>query len=163
MSAALAMIHPEQYALSRECLIRLSQQHPELESMLKIWPFTFNALALVSNRATPIHRDRHSGDVDDFDGMCTIGGDRQVVIEYKGLGFRARYRSGTMAWTSCYTHLHSVSHSPDAERIAFAAYVKQSVQLDTGLDPPRAPTFSIMKEVLADQVKAHTLKAEHGK
>ncbi|VDB85576.1 unnamed protein product [Peniophora sp. CBMAI 1063] len=163
MSAALSMLHPEQYALSRECMIRLALQHPDLESMLKIWPFTFNALALVSNRATPIHRDRHSGDADYLDGMCTIGGDGRVAIEFKGLGFKARYRSGTMAWTSYYMHLHSVSHSPDAERIAFAAYVKQSVQLDTGLDPPRTPTLSGMKEALIEQIKAQKSKGRVGK
>ena len=90
MSAALAITHPEQYAVTRECLVRLAEQHPDLEDILQIWPFAFNALAVVSNRSTPRHRDRHSGDEDDYDGMCTVGGDDQVVIEFPGLGFKGR-------------------------------------------------------------------------
>lgn len=111
MSAALAITHPEQYALTRECLVRLAKEHPELEDVLEIWPFAFNAVAVVSNRSTGIHRDRYSGDDIEYDGMATVGGDDNVAIELKGLGFRGRYRSGTMVWTSCCTHLHSVSDS----------------------------------------------------
>ncbi|VDC01775.1 unnamed protein product [Peniophora sp. CBMAI 1063] len=154
MSAALAITHPEQYALARECLVRLSRECPTLEDILEIWPFAFNALAIVSNRATPTHRDRNSGDVDDYDGMCTIGGDDRVVIEFPGLGLRARYQSGTMVWTSCYMHLHSVSESPDAERVAFAAYVKQSVHLETGLEAPRAPTLAVIQDSLVRQMRS---------
>lgn len=148
MSAGLAITHPEQYALTRECLIRLSNDHPELTAVLKLWPFAFNALAVVSNRSTPMHRDRGSGEEEDLEGMASIGGDDQVVIQFQGLGFRGRYRSGTMVWASCYMHLHSVLESPDAERVSFAGYVKQSVHLEKKLDPPRAPTVELIKEIL---------------
>lgn len=154
MSAALAITHPEQYALTRECLIRLAEEHPDLETVLRIWPFAFNALAVVSNRCTPMHRDRKSGDDRDYDGMVTVGGDDDVTIKFDGLGFWGRYRSGTMVWTSCHTQLHSVSESPIAERVAFAAFVKQSVQLDTELDRPRAPTLELVNSIHMQQIKS---------
>ncbi|KZV59026.1 hypothetical protein PENSPDRAFT_560614, partial [Peniophora sp. CONT] len=125
MSAALVITHPEQYALTRECLILLAKKNPALETILRVWPFAFNALAVVSNRCTPMHRDRGSGDDVDYDGMVTVGGDDDVTIKFDGLGFWGRYRSGTMVWTSCHMQLHSVSDSPIAERVAFAAFAKK--------------------------------------
>ena len=77
-----------------------------------------------------------------------------MVIEFPGLGFRGRYRSGTMVWTSCYMHLHAVSESPDAERVAFAAYVKQSVHLMCKIDPPRAPSLDDVKAIMMQQILA---------
>lgn len=154
MSAALAITHPEQYALTRECLVRQAEKHPDLETVLSIWPFAFNAVAVVSNRSTGEHRDRYSGDELTYDGMASVGGDDHVAIELKGIGFRGRYRSGTVVWTSCHTHLHSVSDSPDAERVAFAAYLKKSVQLDTGLSLPRPPTASLTRSLVVQEILA---------
>lgn len=152
MSAALAITHPEQYALTRECLIRLARDHPDLETVLKIWPFSFNAIAVVSNRSTGEHRDRNSGDAVEYDGMASVGGDDDVAIEFKGIGFKGRYRSGTVVWTSCHTHLHSVSDSPHAERVAFAAYSKNSVHLDSKLSLPRAPTIALTTSLIMQQI-----------
>lgn len=154
MSAALAITHPEQYALARESLIRLSRAHPDLTTVLKIWPFSFNAVAVISNRSTPMHRDRGSGDETDYDEMVTVGGDDDVAIEFQGLGFKGRYRSGTIVCTSCNVHLHSVSDSPNQERVAFAAFVKRSVQLDNRLDRPCRLTLEHINTIHMQQIEA---------
>lgn len=152
MSVALAIINPEQYALSRECLVRVSRKSPNIEALLKSWPFAFTSIAAVSNRSAGGHRDRKSGEFRLIDLMTTVGGDRDVVIEFEGLGFSGRYDSGSMAALSCHTHLHSVSESPEAERIAFAAFMKPTVLLDTGLDFPRPPTSELSNAVHMEQI-----------
>lgn len=154
MSAALVITHPEQYALTRESLVRLARAHPDLKDILKIWPFAFNAVAVVSNRSTPIHRDRGSGEEKEYDEMVTIGGDPDVAIEFEGLGFRGRYRSGSMVCTSCNIHLHSVSESSVSERVAFAAFVKKSVQLENKLDLPRTPNVELINSIHMKQIQA---------
>ncbi|KZV60288.1 hypothetical protein PENSPDRAFT_555313, partial [Peniophora sp. CONT] len=124
MSAALAITHPEQYALTRECLVLLAKRSAELQDTLRIWPFAFTSMAAISNRSTGKHRDRQSGKNKMYDVMGTIGGDRDVLLQFEGLGFTGRYDSGTLAVVPCHTHLHSVSASPDAERVAFAGFMK---------------------------------------
>lgn len=160
MSAALAIVHPEQYALTRECLIRLARKNPHFDSLLRIWPFAFTSVAAVSNRSAGGHRDRRSGEFRLIDLMATIGGDRDVLIEFEGLGFIGRYDSGSMVAMSCHTHLHSVSESPEAERLAFAAFMKPSVLLDMGLDFPRAPTLDSINALHMEEITALRLQPQ---
>lgn len=157
MSISLALVNPEQYALSRETLVRLAQRGGALDEAVRTWPFAFTSLAAVGNRKTIIHRDRKSGRNNLYDVMTTIGGDPDVKIRMKGVGFTGSYRSGTIVVTSCHTHLHSVSNSPRNERLAFAAYMKPTVLLEMELDLPRLPTYDSIKKLHVQQVAArHT-------
>ncbi|KZV59639.1 hypothetical protein PENSPDRAFT_694969 [Peniophora sp. CONT] len=154
MSAALAITNPEQYALARECLILLAKRSTVLEDALRVWPFGFTSVAAVSNRSAGRHRDRRSGKNKIYDVMGTIGGDRDVLIQFKGLGFTGRYDSGSLVVVPCHTHLHSVSESPVAERVAFAGFMKPTVVLDTKLDLPRLPTSELVDAIHIQQITA---------
>lgn len=151
VSAALGITHPEQYALSRECLVKLATKRPHLARALAAWPLAFNSLAVIANRCSPDHRDRRGGGKRYYDVMATIGGDADLVIDFKGLGFRGRYCSGAMVNVFGHVHLHSVSRST-AERIAFAAFVNQSVPLVMGLSPPRYPTLDLINSIHSQQI-----------
>ncbi|VDC00370.1 unnamed protein product [Peniophora sp. CBMAI 1063] len=152
MSVSVAIVNPEQYALSRETLVRLARKEVALRPACRTWPFAFTSLAAVGNRTTIIHRDRKSGKNNLYDVMTTIGGDPNVKIRLKGLGFTGDYKSGSIAVLSCHTHLHSVSKSPSAERLAFAAYMKPSVLLEMGLDLPRLPTYDSIRRLHVQQI-----------
>ena len=138
MSIALALIHPEQYALTRasiECMTRIRHVGPRARE----WGFGFNVLTVVANRMSVLHRDRLSGGHLFLDCLLSVGGDEGTVLELPGLGIRAQYASGTMALFSGNTHLHGVSKS-NAERVCFAAYVRKSVLQLFRLHMPDLPT-----------------------
>ena len=153
MAAFKACMFPEQYAIDRETLVRLAKRGATLETVLEKWPFAFTSVAAVSNRSAAEHRDRRSGANWSYDVMATVGGDCDVTIEFKGIGFTGRYDSGAMVITPCHTHMHSVSDSPEKERIAFAAYMKPAVLLDVGLDLPRLPSLSLIKSLHAQRIE----------
>ena len=85
--------------------------------------------------------------------MVSIGGSNDTVIEMEGLGFRGRYTSGTLVWTSCHMHLHAVSESQDAERVGFAAYVTPSVQQNNKLGRPGPPIWQHVNEIHMSEIQ----------
>lgn len=140
MSVALALTHPEQYALTRACLGQLSTLRHVCDR-IREWAFGYNVLTIVANRQSLSHRDRLSGGVEWLDTLLSIGGDEDTVFELPGVGVRLLYTSGTLVLFCGHTHLHGVSASR-AERVCFAAYARPSVQRQFRLHTPKPPTVS---------------------
>ena len=92
-----------------------------------------------------LHRDKLSGGVPYFDCLLTIGGDDGTVLALPGLGIRYQYTSGTMVLFSGHTRLHGVSKA-HAERVCFAAYVRQSVHRLFRIHIPELPSAVHSKE-----------------
>lgn len=137
MSVALVLIHPEQYALTRASLQKLSRME-HICDRIRQWAFGFNVLTVVVNRKSLLHRDKGSGGFEWLDELLTVGGDEDTVLELPGLGVRFRYCSGTIALFSGNTHLHGVSASR-SERVCFAAYVRSSVLRKFHIHHPDPP------------------------
>ncbi|VDB91630.1 unnamed protein product [Peniophora sp. CBMAI 1063] len=140
VSTALVLTHPEQYALTRASLERLSTIDHISERLLE-WSFSFNVVTVIANRQAPFHRDRSSGGSEWMEVLLTVGGDAETVLELPGIGARFQYRSGTMALFAGYTHLHGVSESC-AERVCIASYARPSVQRLFRLHNPDPPTVA---------------------
>jgi hypothetical protein len=137
LSAALVIVNPSLYELNRESLIRLSYI-PELEARIKEWGFAFNAVSVISNRASPVHRDNKSGGWEYPDVICSVGGGPRTVLEMPGLGVRCLYSPGSVAIFSGNLHLHSVSDS-EHERLCIACYTRQPVHAHVNLGTPGFP------------------------
>ena len=138
MSVAIALAHPEQYALTRASLEKLASLR-HICQFIDGWAFAFNVLTIVVNREAWLHRDKMSGALALLDMLLNIGGDPGTVLELPGVGVRLQYDSGTAAIFSGHTHIHGVSRSTE-ERVCFAAYVRPSVHRLFGLHTPDAPT-----------------------
>lgn len=139
MSVALVLTHPEQYAVTRAALEKLSTVRHICER-IREWSFGFHVLTVVVNRESLLHRDKRSGGFLWLDLLLTIGGDDGTVLELPGLGVRFQYSSGTFVLFSGNTHLHGVSAS-EAERVCFAAYARPSVNRQFPIHSPKPPTI----------------------
>lgn len=143
LSLGIAIPSPEQYALSRECLLRLAARRPELATVVRVWPFASSAVSVISNRCAPWHRDVASGRGGSrfYDGVTTFGGDEGVSMDLKGLGVCCQYSSGTTLTFSGHMHIHGV---PDSlkDRICIAIYARRSVHAAMDLAPPRPVMLS---------------------
>lgn len=140
ISVALVLTHPEQYALTRACLQKLSAIEHINERLME-WSFGFNVVTVVVNRQSPFHRDRGSGGADWLENLMNIGGDDGTVLELPGIGVRFQYSSGTMALFSGHTHLHGVSEAA-CERVCFASYARPPVLRLFNLFTPDPPSLS---------------------
>lgn len=140
MSVALALTHPEQYAVTRAGLQMLSNVR-HLCERIREWAFGFNVLTVVANRESLLHRDKRSGGFVWLDLLLSIGGDEGTVLELPGVGVRFQYTSGTILMFSGNTHLHGVSPSA-SERVCLAAYARPSVNRQLGIHTPLPPSIS---------------------
>ena len=134
------LTHPEQYAVTRGSLEKLSRID-HICDRIREWAFGFNVVTVVANRESLTHRDKRSGGFEYFDQLLTVGGDAETVLELPGLGVRFQYTSGSIVMFSGNTHLHGVSYS-QRERVCFASYARQSVHKQLGIGSPRPPTIA---------------------
>lgn len=140
MSVAIAIVHPEQYALTRASLSKLGAL-PHVCEYIRHWAFGFNVLTVVVNRDTLVHRDKQSGGLDWLDELLSIRGSDDTVLELPGVGARFLYQSGTIALFSGNIFSHGVSCLLE-ERVCFAAYVRPSVHRAFKIHSPHPPTIS---------------------
>ncbi|VDB96111.1 unnamed protein product [Peniophora sp. CBMAI 1063] len=137
ISAALAVLHPEQYRITRDALAELSMRD-HFADHVENWTFAFNVVTVIANRVTPLHRDRASGAKELFDALLSIGGGARTALVLPGLGARLQYDSGTLVFLQGSIHPHQVSPF-DYERLCVACYARPAVLRALDQRHPRAP------------------------
>lgn len=132
LGAILKVVHPELYARSVAGLATL-HGHEDFETPLRPWGSPFNALSIISNRQTPLHRDTQSRR-EWYDLLVTIGNYSAATLSLPGLGLEYPYPSGSISIFSGALLQHGVSPA-DEERICIAYYMREAVQkrMNTGL------------------------------
>ncbi|RDX41198.1 hypothetical protein OH76DRAFT_1365003, partial [Lentinus brumalis] len=95
LSAILRVVHPEMYAAGKASLSRMSAD-PSIAAALRTWPTVFNTVQIISNRATPFHRDT-SGAPPWFDVLMTLGPYDRAELVLRNLGIQIAYKPGTIA------------------------------------------------------------------
>ncbi|KZV64480.1 hypothetical protein PENSPDRAFT_588329, partial [Peniophora sp. CONT] len=145
LSAVLAVAHPEQFELNLQCLEALCKLEG-LADVAEQWAFAFNVVSVISNRATPEHRDTSSGGLGMLDLLLTLGGCHRTTLELPGLGMRFKYDSGTIVLFSGHVHLHTVSPSLE-ERVCIACYSRKAVYHKFGLD---LPSSVVIEDLLSE-------------
>ncbi|VDB84678.1 unnamed protein product [Peniophora sp. CBMAI 1063] len=140
LSTALAIVHPAQYRETRQALGYLSTL-PDFRRHTDDWTFAFNAVTLICNRLTPLHRDRASGGIEFYDLLLSIGGGPRAVLSLPGLGICVQYDSGAAALFSGNQHLHEVWGFQE-ERACVACYARPAVIRWLGAKHPPLPSGS---------------------
>lgn len=139
IGAILRVIHPEMYAAGREAMVRLSNNpdvsnnHEDLETILRIWSTPFSALSVISNRATPIHIDggaRYPWP----DILLTVGTYNYAEMDLPTLGYRLEYRPNTMVVILSKAIPHGVQKC-EVDRVCIAMYMKDNVHSRLGVRP----------------------------
>ena len=133
----LSLIHPEQYLLGRLSLLRMSESHDQTgtpEAMLEaleMWASPFTGISIMVNRVTPTHRDtqgRHPW----LDILVTHGPYTDCRMEFRSLGVRVEYGSGTMVGVCGKAVPHGVSECV-GERACIAYYMRDNVHARLGV------------------------------
>ncbi|VDB87286.1 unnamed protein product [Peniophora sp. CBMAI 1063] len=140
LSTALAIAHPAQYHETRQALGYLATLQ-DFGRHMEAWTFAFNAVTLICNRLTPLHRDRSSGGAEFLDLLLSIGGGPRTILSLPGLGIQVQYDSGAVAMFSGHQHLHEV-WGFDQERACVACYAKAPVIRWLGRRHPSPPSGS---------------------
>jgi hypothetical protein len=135
----LALIHPEQYLHSRLALLRLAERldnvrDPDaMAEALGMWASPFTGVSIMINRQTPTHRDTQGRD-SWVDVLLTHGPYTNCRMEFRSLGIRVDYSSGTVVGVCGKVVPHAVSDC-NGERACIAYYMRDSVHARLGVPP----------------------------
>jgi hypothetical protein len=135
-SAALCLMHPEQYSEGLKNMSALQDRALSGElpiwHILEHWASVFTALSLISNRETPYHRDPLSR-AQWFDILTSTGCYPSVRMSLPSLGMEVEYAPGVMLGMSGRMVRHGVRRV-DGDRICVAWYMRESVHKYTGIE-----------------------------
>lgn len=98
--------------------------------MLEQWAAPFNAMSIISNRESPIHRDPGSRPAWS-DLLLALGEYQDGRLELPGLGLLYRYNPGTIVGFSGCAFAHGAKC--DGDRACIAWYMKDNVMKRLGL------------------------------
>lgn len=131
------VIHPDQYDIGGDALQRL-QENPGLlrtgvnaPAILKSWVSIYTAIAIVSDRESPVHRDQKSPPAG-MDLLSSVGNYSGCTMEWRNMGLRLDYRPGSVVAFSGKQMQHGVS-SHIGQRICLAQYMREAVHEYLGL------------------------------
>lgn len=155
----LSIIQPELFNAGREALKKLSEDpglcdKPErLLEVLSTWYTPFSALAVISNRSTPLHRDT-GGRPEWLDLMVALGVYEHGRFTVPGLGYTFKYNPGTIVAFSGKIFRHGAECAGDRACIAF--YMRDNVLNRLGIPAGSwfsAPDFEHLQNPFAHFIK----------
>ncbi|KAI0336907.1 hypothetical protein BDW22DRAFT_1305625, partial [Trametopsis cervina] len=116
--------HPEQV---RTCIRahKALASEGEISDVYCDWPLPLNGLAIISNRQTPLHRDKKTAPTM-FDFLATCGTYGDGVFTIADLDIRFRYAPGTMI-ALCGGALRHMAAVDDGERVVFAGFMRREL------------------------------------
>ncbi|KAG2144056.1 hypothetical protein BD769DRAFT_1383075 [Suillus cothurnatus] len=99
-SAALRVMHPEQYWAGLRAFASLGQKAegkelPKMSETLQYWASVFNTLSIISNQQTPNHRD-HLSIPECFNILTSVGSYSHAWMSMPSLQLEFGYNSGCM-------------------------------------------------------------------
>jgi hypothetical protein len=132
----LSIIQPELFEAGQNALRKLGSaptycNNPErLLQVLSIWYSPFSALAVISNRATPLHLDT-GGRAEWLDLVVALGTYDHGRFALPAFGYTFKYNPGTMIAMSGKIFRHGATCTGDRACIAF--YMRNNVLDRLGL------------------------------
>ena len=133
----LSIIHPEQYLLGRMALLEVANRPEEcsapddIMSALGLWASPFTGVSVMVNRVTPVHRDVQGRD-SWMDLLLTVGPYTGCRMEFRSLGIRAVYDTGTVVGVCSKVVPHAASEW-SGERACIAYYMRDNVHARLGI------------------------------
>ncbi|KAI0344907.1 hypothetical protein BDW22DRAFT_1326555 [Trametopsis cervina] len=143
-SFVAALCYPLQLIQQTKCERRLREDE-RFKDCFDTWTYPGHGLAIISNRQTPLHRDRKTS-TGMYDLLATCGkyNDGDFMIEE--LGLRLRYKSGTMIGLAGGLLRHGAEVG-DGERVAFASFMRQELMEAVGIE---CSSLAHMKSIADD-------------
>lgn len=146
LAAIYSVLQPTAYGCSLEGfrqLVRKSEMvsNPQhLQAALDCWRFPMHAISIVSNRTTPLHRDK-KGLKEVHDLLVALGSYTDGRFNLPGLGLRFRYDPGCLLSFSGRLLQHGANcPSP---RACIIYYVREAVFKRLGIRNPRPENMSL--------------------
>ncbi len=130
LSAILRVVHPGMYEAGKTSLSRMSAD-PSIAAALHTWPTVFNNVQIISNRATPFHRDT-SGIPPWYDMLVTLGAYGRAELVLRNLGIQLGYKPGTIS-PICSLILHHGVGKVRGDRLCYSWYMSEAVHRNFGV------------------------------
>jgi hypothetical protein len=130
-AATLYVMHPDLYKAGREVMVKFGQEldlttdWDGLEELLPVWGSVFNAVSVISNRETPLHRDNYSRP-QWYDLLATVGDYSEAEMLLPTIGLRLKYKRGTMVALSGKVLRHGVCKAK-GDRLCLAWYMRDNL------------------------------------
>jgi hypothetical protein len=134
VNLTLSLIHPELFNCGLLMLRKLRQLGGTKDIALE-WQSVYTGVAIISNRATPAHRDS-KGRPEWFDlllNYSSIGNRAQLLI--KDLGLNLDYSSGTVVGLCGSIFQHEVRSRGKGDRVCYAHFMRESVRKRLDVHP----------------------------
>lgn len=141
MSGIMRVMHPDQYRMAWEMMVRLKSVRPL--AALHTWPTLFNAVTIVANRQCPLHREPE-GSYPWYDILVSIGSYKTAPMYLRSLGFQVLNGPGTIVGFSGKTVCHGVADAA-GHRICHAFYMRESIQDFLGVRPANWMTQEVYR------------------
>ncbi|KAI0338537.1 hypothetical protein BDW22DRAFT_1337809 [Trametopsis cervina] len=119
-----AICHPIQLMQTYNCETRLTETEA-FASAVRTWNYPSHGLAFISNRQTPLHRDRKTSTTM-YDTLVTCGRYSDGDFMIAEVGLRFRYKPGTMI-TLAGGLLRHGAEVEDGERVVIASFMRQEL------------------------------------
>jgi len=130
LGAVLSIINPGVYETGARFITKINQ-HPDLVAkrenlgaLLESWTSPYTSASLISNRESPLHRDR-SGGYSTMDLLLSVGNYSEGRFHVPGLGYDFLYTSGTVIGIVGRVLMHGATSS--GERLCYAQWNKKNV------------------------------------
>lgn len=157
MGGILSILQPELFEAGQKALRQLAlaptlcDNPARMLEILKIWHQPFSALAVISNRATPLHLDT-GGRAEWLDLMLALGKYDHGRFALPAFGYTFKYNPGTLIAVSSKIFRHGATCMGDRASIAF--YMRNNVlnrlRLPTGKWHQRADYIQLLTDTDQD-------------
>ena len=149
LSGILRIMHPDQYRLGIQTL-RAMEQFPKVKEALKQWPTPFSAIAIIANRASPMHREQR-GHFQLFDVLLSVGTYGTAPLMVEPLGIQMKNGPGTVYAFSGRLCRHGVAFA-DGARTCYALYMRPEITRFCDVYPCSWMTQDTYKSFVGDDV-----------
>ena len=149
LSGILRIMHPDQYRLGIQTLHAM-ERFSKVNRALKQWPTLFSAIAIIANRASPMHREQ-KGHFQLFDVLLSVGGYNLAPLMVEPLGIQMKNGPGTLYGFSGRLCRHGVAFA-DGARICYALYMRPEIPRFCEVYPCGWMTQNTYKEFVGNGV-----------
>ena len=133
VNAILCATHLELYNAAKATIAALRSER-QFDAALDCWPSMFSAMALMSNRQTPRHRDNKTWHTF-YDIILTVGQYNVADFAITGLGASLNYSPGTIV-ALCAAILEHAVEVETGERVCWVFYMRRDIFQYAGVKIP---------------------------
>ena len=132
LDVLLSIVYPDLHQCGKQVMAHLLWLN-DIRPALDHWLTAFNAITIISNCKTPLHRNYHTRS-SWYDLMATVGNYDEVILELSTFGLQLLYLTGMAVFFSGKMVRHGVSTISHGDRLCFAFYMCDRVHEHCGVE-----------------------------